>query len=99
MVQFFFKCGQAFSVLSSLLAAVVVAFLVVIPEEPALGEVERGSAFTSAVIPSARAARKRFILLTLLPRHFSCATFCPKNACQAPKPPNPFAHNNIRVAF
>jgi hypothetical protein len=31
--------------------------------------------------------------------YFSFAIFCPKIACQAPKPPKPLRNNNIRVAY
>jgi hypothetical protein len=38
-----------------------------------------------------------FLLLGLVINSF--AIFCPKNACQVPKPPNPSESSNIRVAF
>ena len=31
--------------------------------------------------------------------HFFFPIFRPKNACQAPKSPNPLPHNNIRVSY
>jgi hypothetical protein len=38
-------------------------------------------------------------LLLFVAFTFSFRVFCPKIACQAPKPPNPFPSSNIRVAF
>jgi hypothetical protein len=50
--------------------------------------------------PGSKAIRsKHLILLPLSLLHFSFAIFCPKIACQAPKPLNPNKTSHIPVAF